>query len=197
MQLVVSNRKVPEQVKTYVKAQLTRALELTFYDIAGTMPLSAAALGPSSLSTIPAASREGLVVNFERLRFSYTCLMKPGGAATLRFRVLIFDWLPISVPVVGDILEATSAGTIIQSPIAFRNRQFFRVVSDEVTCLNPGGVTSVHKSHVMKYNRKVRFNDDAIPAKATGLRYWMVCTDLPAVADPSFAYHSRMEFTDA
>ena len=201
MQLVVAKpqRKVPEALKKYVQAQLSNSLESRWYDESGAFALSSAAVGPSpTMSLVPAVDRDGEVVHYTHQRFSFTIGLDVTAPRAVRVRVLIFDWFPLSVPTVQDVLEDVTATNIVQSAHRFTTKQFYRMVQDHVFCLAPGaGQTSVHKLCDMKNKRKVRFNDGVAPPAAMGLRYWAVCTDTPGTSFPTFAYYSRLEFTDA
>lgn len=201
MQLVVARpqKKVPDALKRYVQSQLTQNIELRKFDISGTFPLNAVGLGPSaSLSLVPAVDRDGEVVNFHTQRLSITVLTDPNATMTTRVRFMIFDWFPITVPTVSDVLEDVTQPNIIQSAHRFTTRQFYRVVSDQVYCLAPfAGMTSFNKVFELKNHRKVRYDDAIAPPAAMGLRYWIICTDNIGAVYPALAYHARLEFTDA
>jgi hypothetical protein len=202
MQLVVvtdKKKKVPAEYKQYVKSQLTQHIELRKFDIYGGFPLTAVGLGPSaSLSLVPLANRDGEVVNFVHQRLSITLLTDPNATTTTRVRFMVFDWYPITVPTVADVLEDVTQPNIIQTAHRFTTRQFYRVVSDTVFCFAPfAGMTSANKVFELKNHRKVRYDDAIAPPAAMGLRYWIVCTDNVGLTFPFLSYASRLEFTDA
>lgn len=199
MQLVVYGpKKVPQQVKTYVHAQLTRNIELRKLDTSGGFPLTAPTAILTDTTRVPVANRDGLVVNFTKYRMAFSIITDPNAASTTRVRILLVEWFPTSIPTAAQILESVTQPNVIQSAYNFGNRQFYRVIKDTVYALAPyAGKTSVHESWDTKYSKKVRYDDTAGAPISMGLRYWIACTDNVGAVFPHVAYYARAEFTDA
>jgi hypothetical protein len=194
----LTTRKVPEQVKQYVKSQFTRALELNFYDKSGSFG-AAPTLQPGVMNLIPVANREGECVNFENVRFAYS--LYDGSSTpvyTVNARVIVFEWKALRLPISTDILELTGASQVVNSPYRFTMRQFYRILYDKKVQINPS--CAVGKTDVVDFKlkgKKVRFDDGVVPPETLGLLYYWVLSDDATVNQPLFNFTIRTTYTDA
>jgi hypothetical protein len=197
-QLVTTSGKVPEQLKQYVKAALGKQLELQKYDLGGQYPLTPL-LNPFVMNLIPSANREGQVVNYDSIRFSWS--LEDGGVTpviTYQARVLVFEWKSLSVPTAANILESPGAATGINSPYKFSHRQFYRIISDEVIMVNPNCAVGKHVTKIYKLGgSKKRYDDGVVPSATLGLMYVLAISDDPTINAPTWNYNIRTLFTDA
>jgi len=198
--LVVPERKIPNQVKQYVKSQLEANTELRSSDVAGSFTVSPTT-APSAMNNIAAANRDGEVVHFQHVRVSWT-LTAPNAHALVNValvRFLVFEWKPISIPTSADILEsATPSSSIINSPHRFTNRQFYKVLIDEILPVGDYDQSGHKLVRNLKWNRKTRFNDGTAPASTMGLLYYLILSDQTVAAQqPLFHYAWRTTYTDA
>jgi len=193
--------RVPANVKTYVQAQLGRKIEQRRFDTSGAFPASPT-LAPTVVNNIPPANRDGEVVNFDEQHVRFTVAPSAAGFTTkgpVRFRYILFEWRPLSIPTTPDILETSTVASIINSPFRFTTRQFYRVLIDQVFSLHSNYKTVHDFQRVVKLkNQKVRFDDSVSPGDAVRLLYYLVVSDTATAADqPGFNYNHRTLYTDA
>jgi len=192
------DKKIPASVKQYVKSQLDGSIELRAKDIAGSYNLTPTS-GPLELNNIPPADRDGAVVNMQDVRLSITVVIPSGLAAgvVLQSRIITFEWFPLSVPTIANLIQFPAASTIINSPLTFATRQFYRVHSDDVVLNTLYDQSAWHKVIDKKlHNSKKRFDDAAVPAATTGLMYVLAVSD-SATNSALFNYYRRTLYTDA
>lgn len=195
---LVPTGKVPEQVKQYVKAQLSVALEPNHYDKSGSNPITPV-IAPAVMNLIPVVNREGECVNMTSVRFSWT--LTDGSSTALNTseaRVIVFEWKALRLPTASDILETLTGAAIVNSPHRFTMRQFYRIISDEKVLLNPNCAVGKSECRDIKLGGvKKRFDDGAVPPETLGLLYFLAVSDDATINAPVFNYNVRTVFTDA
>jgi hypothetical protein len=190
-------KKVPADVKQYVKAQLSQNVELRKLDQMGQFPVAPTS-GTFALNLVPVASRDGEVVHSHRVRLAFTVEVGAGVSITQFLRCIVFRWKPLTKPTVADVLESTTAATIINSPHRFTTREFYTILSDQVLGLTPNSNLAAQTSvREYKDDRKLRFSDAAVPAVTVGVMYVAWVSDETTAAQPVLNYNARQTYTDA
>lgn len=136
----------------------------------------------------------------------YTCITSPLVAAQYGIvRAVAFQWFDASTPTLAGVLQVTTAGIGIHSPVLVTNKAQIRILYDSLHFISPnagdtagivaaGGATA--KFYIPGSRlKKIRFNSGTGNVQ-DGAIYMMFLSD-KATNTPSVAYYTRLSFTDA
>lgn len=139
------------------------------------------------------STRIGDQVMLKFIEFNYWAIT---GSANSILRVILFQWLDVSVPTIGDVLITTGGSAV--SPLSHFNQDEVpsrKIISDDLFYLNAVDKTNFVKSIKMKVpNELCQFEGGTTDGR--GKVYYLAISSSNANL-PTFGYASKLTYSDA
>lgn len=195
------NQKQVSKVKRIVKRQVMSMNEWKHHvlDVPGdaistsgqVTDLSAVAQGDTDVT------RDGDEINAHSIsiRYSWTC-----PDTTNVVRVIIFQWLPDSTPVIANILNPLTAGLETESHYNTDKADQFKILFDKTQVSYQAVSAQNHSPPYVRRKlrlrkKKIKFNAGA--TDGSGKVYLLALTDSGVTTHPTLYFESRLNFMDS
>jgi len=193
-------KKVPTNVKKYVKEQLNETVEHKYFlasDSATTVDFGGAVYDKTPVPQGDTdVTRDGDKIKLEEISFRYTVQIAD---TTNVFRVILFQWHPSSSPGITNILLTVGSANGVNSALTVDYEQQYKILYDRTHYLNNVAVpqTGLTEAVVIKkgFQKQMQF----IAGGTTGTNHiWAAfISDSAAATHPSINSSMRIRFSDA
>lgn len=198
-------RKLNKRQVRQVKSIVTRNEEIKIKD---TLQSSTSATSTAAFTNpIPAVSQgtgeSQRIGDKIRLKSLHVKCTLAGADATNVVRLVWFQWIPNTAsqtPNAGSLLQDTAVPWLSPINETNQNAGLFRIISDNLYQLTTSGSNQGLVVHKNFYGRKLpRKNLEYNPGATTGFNqiYCMYASDSVAATHPSFAFYTRLRYSDS
>lgn len=186
------------EVKRIAKGVITNTAEWKHHSATTTGTVSTS-FGIVDVSAVPQGdsdlSRDGDQLTLQNMQMIHNW---SNGDDNNRVRLVVFQWFPNTVPVVGDILD-TTIGFVPDYPIKSDARDSFKILFDTTTTLNAaytGGTvfSPTRKTTLRNMKKKMQFANATTIGSNKIYTAWM--SDSSVAPHPGIQVYTRLNFID-
>lgn len=144
------------------------------------------------------STRDGDSVKFTRLQFNSICVMHASATNTQVRVIIVADHQTNgSQFVLSDILNDSTAGDNLVSPLNLVNKFRFRILFDKLYQMDSNGKRSFSIEYYKKLSSKCRYSGNAgTIADLPTLSYHLILLSSEATNTPAITYTARMRYID-